>query len=532
MYVIVNDDDVYQISGVGEKEEWSSCYPCVAEEDGIYEIALCFLKDSDTGEGDDTVYLTNMRVVDADDIDVTTYIPRYAANSKDGNNFEYVEIVFNEKDGYYHVGTANGPLLLADLMNYTQFNEELSVYEIVYNGDADKDGVSLYDKENGLGMVDYFSYASNASINGICTVNKELAEMLKQVAEVAGFDGTENEWLKICKYFEVYGPDKVQLQDPIIGLATFSTFKTVVGKNVKTNYFYYDRPIIPRGLLSEFIPSKSGVYRFTSKSDYKDGIDAWIFDENGEIIYTYEHDERMYADQNNCSMVYYMEAGKPYYINMAFWDVYATGYIYYDVEYIGASHKLFRAASPGYFTYDTDASGEAMYDIICEGITPVLKDGKYYEEEDGSLIYVDFTAYTNIFTSQTLMQIIEMGGFDFSKTETDGEIIAYLKQNDYDVSKTDEYLQKLWGEDYEANAEIYQIEDIFEGRYHGKGEDYTEEMRGYAKKIDKSNTERNGCVVLDERLAEILQKLMDKYTFEGVENSWLKLCYYYDYLGA
>jgi len=25
---------------------------------------------------------------------------------------------------------------------------------------------------------------------------------------------------------------------------------------------------------------------------------------------------------------------------------------------------------------------------------------------------------------------------------------------------------------------------------------------------------------------------MDKYTFEGVDNSWLKVCYYYDFIGA
>jgi len=35
-----------------------------------------------------------------------------------------------------------------------------------------------------------------------------------------------------------------------------------------------------------------------------------------------------------------------------------------------------------------------------------------------------------------------------------------------------------------------------------------------------------------ERLAEILQMLMDKYTFEDVDNSWLKLCYYYDDIKA
>lgn len=532
LYVIVNDEDIFQISGVSETEKWQSCYPVVADKDGTYEIALCFLKDSDGAEGDDTVYIDNMRVVNEKDIDVATYLPRQAAVTKDdGDTYSYVDIVYNEKDGYYHVGSANGPLLLADLMNYTQFNEEESLHDLVYAGDADKNGVSLYDyeKDGGKGMVKYFSYASNSSISGICTVNKELAEMLKQVAEVAGFEDDANEWLKICKYYQAYGKNVKQLDDPIKGLAPFSAFETKLGKNVSTNNFYYDRAIIPRGLLSEFTPSKSGVYRFTSKSDYEEGIDAWIFNENGEVIYTYEHDERMYTDTINCSMVYYMEAGKSYYINMAFWDIYQTGTIKYDVEYLGSSIKLFRACAPGYFTYDSDATGDVMYDIISGGIKPVLKNGKYYESEHNSLIYADFTNLTSIF-DHSIIEMIEMGGFDFSKSETDGEILAYLAQNDNDVEKTDEYLKKLWGEDYEANAEIYQLEDIYAGRYHGDGPDLTAEMRAYAKKIDKSGTEKNGCVVVDKRLAEILQLLMDKYTFEGVDNSWIKLCYYYDNL--
>lgn len=532
MYVIVNGEDVYQISGVSDPEEWKSCYPVVADKDGVYEVAFCFTKDSDSGEGDDTVYIDNLRVVNEADIDTATYLPRYAAKAKEDGTYSYVDIVFNETDGYYHVGSANGPLLIADLMNYCQFNEELSVYEIVYNGDADKDGVSLYEKEGGLGMVKYFSLASNSSLSGTCTVNKELSEMLKQVAEVAGFDGDANEWLKICKYYEVYGPNATQLQDPIKGLAPFSAFKTELGKNVETNYFYYDHIVMPRGYFSEFIPAKSGVYRFTSKSDYQDGIDGWIFDENGEIIFTYEFRERMYDGGSNCSMVYYMEAGKPYYINMAFWDVYATGYIYYDVEYLGASIKLFSVASPGYFTYDSDATGNTIYGVIAGGITPVLKDGKYYDSEDGSLIYADFIGSTGIF-DMSISKMIDMGGFDFSKSETDGEVLAYLKQHNNDVEATKAYLKELWGEEYEQNAEVYQLDDVFAGRYHGKGEDYTEEIRGYLSKVDKSGKpELEGCVVVDERLAELLQMLLDKYTFEGVENSWLKVCYYYDYLGA
>ena len=533
MYVIVNDEDIFQISGVSSPEKWQSCYPCVADKDGTYEVAFCYLKDESGADGDDTVYIDNMRVVDISQIDTATYLPRYAATANENDEYSYVNVVFNKNDGYYHVGSENGPLLLADLMGYTPFNEEESVQTLVMNGDADEKGVSLYDKkeDKGLGMVTYFSYASNAKINGVCTVNKELAEMLKQVARVAGFEDDDNEWLKMCKYYQAYGPGATQLADPIKGLAPFCAFKTALGKNVATNNFYYDRVIMPRGLLSEFVPTKSGVYRFTSKSDYKDGIDAWIFNKDCEVIYTYEHDEKLYTDPNNCSMVYYMEAGKPYYINMAFWDVYATGTINYDVEYIGASHKLFRLCAPGYFTYDTDATGSAMYDVIAGGIEPVVKDGKYYDSKDGSAIYADFTGLTTVFNN-SITEMIEMGGFDFSKSETDGEILAYLKQNNNDTEKTDEYLKKLWGEEYDANAEIYQIDDIFAGRYHGNGDDRTEDIKKYLGKIIKSGDELNGCVVVDEELAEILQELMDKYTFEDVENSWLKLCYYYDYLGA
>ena len=43
--------------------------------------------------------------------------------------------------------------------------------------------------------------------------------------------------------------------------------------------------------------------------------------------------------------------------------------------------------------------------------------------------------------------------------------------------------------------------------------------------------EMRGCVEVNAELAGVLQKLMDKYTFVGVEKSWVKLCYYYETLG-
>lgn len=534
LVVIVNGEDIYQMSGVDEVEKWATCYPWVAEEDGTYELAICYLKDESTNEGDDTVYIKNMRVVDESKIDSATYLPKYAAVEKEDGSYEYVTIVYNSKDGYYHVGSADGPLLLADLMNTTQFNEEDYLYNMVY--DKQKFMVNGVDRFEELEQ--YCNYASNSALTGVCPVTKDLYELLVEFGKQYGFEDDDNEWLKLCRYYAVYGTSK-QLEDPIKGLAIFSAYKATLGKG---NSFTYDRAIMPRGLLAEFKPTKSGVYRITSHNTSEHGVDGWIFDENHNELLAYEPDERMFQEEGEVSMVYYMEAGKSYYIDIAYWDVYETGTITYDIEYVASSLNLFRLASPGYFTYDSDAAGNDLYYVIAGGIDVVLgDDGIYYEDlgngKKGSKLYCDFTGITGIFsnpimTNQGVKGMIDMGGFDFSKTENDMYILSIMEAKDNDIAAVEAYLKELWGEDYDAYAEEYQLEDVFAGRYHGDGEDYTEIVRKFCSQIDKSsNEERNGCVVVTKELADVLQMLMSKYTFENVDNAWIKLCYYYDYLG-
>ena len=560
LHVIVNDEPIYAISGVSETEEWKSAYPWVAAQDGTYEVALCYIKDDSTDEGDDTVYIKNMRIVDADTIDVETYIPQYAATSEDGFEYSYVDIFLNDKDGYYHVGSVNGPLLLVDMMGSTAFNEDKTLWDLAYEGKVTVDGHSYYED-----LENFFSYASNSSLNGVCTVNKDLAELLKIVDRVCGFDEEDdNEWLKLCKYYQVYGTDGVQLEDPIKGLAPFSAYEAKEGVGIKTNHFYYNTAIIPRGKLAKFVPKKSGVYRITSSNESQQGVDGWIFDGDHNELLVYEMNERMYNDSNNVSMLYYMEAGEAYYIDIAFWDVYEAGYIYYDIEYVAPTYEVFRLASPGYFTYDSNATGDAMYHVIAGGIKPILKDDGYYYEDlgkdangkqkYGNMLYADFTGVTSLFSNPIvtvnsydengnlvkdengnpvkIKGLVDMGGFDFSKTEEDLYILAIMEKYNNDVTAANEYLKSMWGEEYDANADIYQVEDVFAGRYHGKGEDLTDDIKVYLSKIySGSDKARVGCVPVDKELAEILHKLMDKYTFENVDYSWIKLCYYYDYLG-
>lgn len=552
MYVIVNDEPIYNLSGV--KNEWQTAYCWIADEPGTYELALCYQKDTDGDEGDDAVYIKNLRTVTVDDIDTPSYLPRQAANMREDGTFSYVDLVLNEQDGYYHVGSANGPLLLAGLYDYTQFSDEDYIYRMAADGEIKVDDHDYY-----ADLVEYFSASTNSNLVGWCTVTEELAELLKIVASIKGYTGDEQEWLLFCKYYDAYGTNGQQLEDPVAGLKTWSALTAVEGVGVETNTFNYNgNPLIPRGKLARFTPTKSGVYRITSTSDYADTMDAWIFDDDYNMLYQYENDEMLgylYCDDRNVSMVMYMEAGKNYYIDIAPYDVYAVCNVWYDIVFLGETFDLFRACSPGPFTY---IEGGGADHAIIRGINTVLnpEDGYYHEDlgKDadgnqiyGSIVYAYFAGGTVSFgnaladridtnedgTTKVIPGLISLGAFDFSKNEYDDEILAYLRNNNNDQEATLEALRKDWGTDFEANYEFYKVEEVFAGIYHGEGGDYTAEMQVYVDLMiqDEAHPELNGCVPVDARLAELLQMAMDKFTFRGVEQAWQKFCFYYDQLG-
>ena len=106
-----------------------------------------------------------------------------------------------------------------------------------------------------------------------------------------------------------------------------------------------------------------------------------------------------------------------------------------------------------------------------------------------------------------------------------------MEMHNGDTAATDKYLREYWGDDFDEMYKEYLVTDVYAGRYHGTGEDMTKEISAYLSKMAASPTERAGCVQVDARLAEILQQLMDKYTFKNVDHSWTKLCYYYRYVG-
>lgn len=583
LYVLVDGKDIYTISGRPMEdgngnflqEPWQTCCPWVATEDGTYEIAFCYIKDESDKEGDDRVYLDNFKVVNASELEIETYIPRYAATGLYDDIFfeNYVDIVFNEKDGYYHVGTKDGPLLLASLLgSNTQLSmlypedERFTVTDmLVTDGEFIYNGKDVYNS-----FIMYCNYASNSKLYGYCPVTLELKNYLDAFAKKYAFMYDENTWLQLCSYYEAYGTAS-QLEDPIRGLTTFSAFEaieTLEGEEGFKNSVTYTQIIMPRGFLYKFVPTKSGVYRITSNSTQE--VNGWVFtgsfdqwvNENGgdrvlyidssvgerycpELLVDPDGDGVYERDYSNCSMIGYFEEGVEYYIDIAYYDVYGVGTFTFDLKYVGESFDVFEEASQGVFSYD-----EISQEIIATGIEVKICEDEndprygYYchllpNGELGSIVYADFHFTTNIFGRQSLEMLIEQGAFDMRMTETDREAYVYFKN--YYEKGGKAALRELWGDNFDANWALYQMDDVVKGIYHGKGPDYTDAMKAYLNKLDDGTDgtgatvvfpERQGCTPVDYELGVMLQALMDKYTFEGVAHSWTKLCYYYKSLEA
>ena len=534
LYVKVDDKDiVYRISGISE--DWSTCYPIVALEDGVHKISFIYLKDDTTDTEEDRVYLKNLRAVGINEITTATYIPRQAATKPNANGLgyqQYVTAVYSEKDGYYHVGTEDGPLLLVNLMGETQLSET-SLNDLGYN-------LELVDAEGDIYeiLVTYCNYAINGTLYGYSPVTKELKGLLERAAEIIGFERENpDQWLQTCIYYDAYATDGKQLEDPVKGVAFFAAFDTVLSTETETYYNtveYDGRVIMPRGLKYKFVPEKSGAYIIRSQST--DAVDGWVFNDKYEIIHTASIVDRPYnvteVDTTNVTMLLYLEAGKEYYIDITYYDIYAVGKFTFTIHYISETFEHFHLASPGYFTYVESTTGQ-LNQTIAGGIDVQLGEDGYYHElrQDGtlgSIVYADFKYSTGMF-SHSILKMIELDGFNFTYSETDLMVLAKLKElGSADACRA--YYRELWGDAYAEWEAIYQLEEVLAGKYHGGGEDLEEEILAYVDKMlpaSEDAPELEGCVAVDAALAEILQALMDKYSLSGVEHSWTKLCYYY-----
>lgn len=394
LYIIVNGKDTYMISGLEKEDVWMSCCAFVAEEAGTYDVAFTYIKDAaddDLPDIDDVVYLRNLRTVDKSEVNVETYIAREAADLTNAD-------IFLGADGYYHVGSPTGPILLLNFLGYTVFDRDSTVSQRMYAlGEIMVDGKDMF-----YHLELYGNYAANSDYYGFTSVTEELKGLIdaycKIIAPEIGVSYNENTWLSLCEYFNAYGTNGVELEDPIKGVSTFSAPDVIVSEdknNPEYNVVSYERVIMPRGYLFKFVPEKSGVYRFLTQSEYE--VDGWIFtgnhtswaenagnrtlyedSEQGERYNPYllvdtNNDGVLERDFTNASMLAYFEEGVEYYVAFGYYDVYQFSSFTFTAFFEGEQFNAFFEASPGVFTYI-----EGTNELIAGGIDVALYDDGYY----------------------------------------------------------------------------------------------------------------------------------------------------------
>ena len=230
LYVMIDGTPIHQLSGYHTKA-WQTCYAYVFQdgEAGKHELALVFLKDADKTAYEDIVNINNLRIESLDDIQddegVDANVFRYAAsglNTAENATTQYTNYitpVYNEDDGYYHVGAKDGPILFANMLRASQWSNN-SVWLLAFN-----DYVVDEDGANYRGAIEYFAWEANNSMRmlGYTAVTQELRYLLEMTVRVVSadqkWDGAnhENEWLECCVYYDHYGATP-QMEDPMRGI--------------------------------------------------------------------------------------------------------------------------------------------------------------------------------------------------------------------------------------------------------------------------------------------------------------------------
>lgn len=508
LYVSVDGAIVHQLSG-NHTKSWQTCYAYVFEgEDsiGTHELALIFLKDTDTTAYEDVVQIRNLRFGEKSEIenaDLDINIFRYAATVENpegsATRFKnYVSVVYNENDEYYHVGTADGPLLLANIMNVSQWSTTsvwmLAYYDYVFSG-----GI------NYRSAIEQFAWAANNNLGqtyGYVPVTKKLQQLLKIVVSIEYPDAIApnivcndktlnhtNEWLELCVYYDHYG-NSAPMGDPTAGI----TYEGAIPMQVGTNEVNVPFAMKPRGFKYKFVPTISGVYRVYSNATMEEADPECFFITNNGTINTenlaYEHYmDIIYADEstgltyNNFEFYKYFEAGETYYMLFTtFLDETAT----YDViiERVGDTYNYLTNLATGPHSANMTTGVEYLPDA--KTVVYSEADGYYHVgDENGSIVYLDLLRATPWLPEQTLEKIANDG-------------LAYT-----DVAKRALYIN---------------------------GVDYTSTVKKWVASSQRNDGELYGMVAVTKEIHDIMQAFAIKYG--GIEDTWQMMCYYYQTLGA
>ena len=535
LYILVDGVIVQKLSGAEITPTWKTCnaYVFLPHETGDHELVFLYLKDGDTSAGEDIAKIRNLTVEHKDDVDALVF--HYAASvlNTDENaktQFKYyITPVYNEEDGYYHVNSADGPLLFANIMNVSPWSDT-SVWLLAYYDYVISDGYNFH-----TDIEAYAWEANNNMVNfGYTPVTQELRTLLEYVAasesvKASGYKNWqgeyhENEWLEMCVYYQHYG-NAEPFADPMETITFHAAKQVYEGENEATVLF----AMTPRGFKHKFIPETSGVYHIYSVGD----TDTFAFfaTDNQQVIGSYDDlvwatketaDGKIEADKN-FSFYAYMEAGKTYYILLTtFLDQPAT--YTYCIDYIDETYTFLDNCAVGPYSYN-EITGELFIPGAIDYVYADPTQEYVYNSPDGDL---DGDGTDDVPVSGTAL-----GDGYYHYRNADGTLgsVLYL-----DTNRPTAYFTSISLFDICRDAQNY---DPVKRALYINGHDYTNEVQLLcAKSIRDNKNDKKGMIAVDKEIFALLQTITRSEKYDGVEEtegnvkSWLLFCYYSKLLNA
>ena len=506
LYVMLDGVIIKEFSGPNA-DNWNTVQAYVFREyeAGEHELAFAFVKDSDKTANDDVIQIKDIRLQNVSELDspnVDANVFRFAATEKNTNpnaktQFKnYVDVYLNEEDEYYHVGSVNGPVLYANMLTATPWNET-SVWLLAY-----------YDYIVGGGMNYHYaieSFAWEASqvttVNGYTPVTEDLKYLLDAACRYVTYgqkwegEYHDKEWLELCVYYEHYGQTELPA-DPMAGI----TFTAAIPMQEGANEVNVPYAINPRGFKYKFIPERSGAYKvystgekdpvvFLMASDRKTELGTW---DNKVFVEVYKDENGVDVTDGNFEFFWYFEEGQTYYLLFTtYLDQAATYNV--NIDWLGESYTYLENAAVGPYSANLNTFELFIPSAIEYAYSDPANGGDgYYHQllengELGGIIYLDVNRPTAFFNSISLYNICRQAEEKYP-----------------DPKKRALYID---------------------------GVDYTPTFKAICFKAMLQSGDKKGFAAVDKELFELLCILTRSDKYEGIHNSWLLLCYYEKTLG-
>jgi len=499
LYVMLDGVIVKSFSGYF-CESWNTVQAYVFKdyEAGEHELAFVFIKDSEKTANDDIVQIKDLRIEALSDLDspsVDANIFRFAATQKNEDENaptqfkDYVDVYLNEEDQYYHVGSKNGPVLYANMLSATPWNET-SVWLLAYYDYVVGDGMNFH------AAMESFAWEASqvTAVNGYTPVTSDLQYLLDAACRYVTFgqkwqgEYHDKEWLELCVYYEHYGETELP-KDPMAGI----TFTAAIPMQEGENEVSVPYAINPRGFKYKFIPERSGAYKvystgesdsvvFLMGGDRKTELGTW---DNKVFVEVYKDENGVETADGNFEFYWYFEEGETYYMLFTTYLDQTANYNV-NIEWLGETYTYLDNAAVGPYSANMNTFELFIPDAIEYAYSDPAQGGDgYYHHlksngELGGIIYLDVNRPTAFFTTISL----------------------------YDICR---------------QAQAYAPE---KRAFYIGGVDYTDAVMEICFRANQQTGALKGFAAVDKNLFELLATITRSDKYEGIENSWLMLCYY------